>query len=124
MRVSQYLIVIPVLAQVAVTLTVWVTHWLAEAKGSNTPSLTAAKNQQFELPLLFYTACAFAYSFRLVDEWQLLLALGFVLALALGMLRGAYSAKPATLRASLALAALAVTAMWLKIAAHFATAGF
>ncbi len=124
MRVTQYLIVVPILAQVAVTLTVWCTHWLAEIRGLKTAALENANKKQFELPLLFYSAVAFAYSFRLVDEWQLLMALGFVLSFAIATSLEVFSGNHAVAAVILAIAALAVTGMWIRIAAHFATAGF
>lgn len=124
MRFTQYLIVIPVLAQVAVTLTVWCAHWLAELRGSKIGALASANKKQFELPLLFYSASAFAYSFRLVDEWQLLMALGFVLSFTLATSLEVFSGNHTVVAVILAIAALAVAGMWISIAAHFASAGF
>lgn len=98
MRVDQNLILVPVLAQVLLTLVImlrlgWARRrsmmvrrqriddvalatdadWSDEAR----QCANSYKNQ-FEMPVLFYAACAFALVTRSVDVPLLLLALGFV----------------------------------------------
>lgn len=98
MRIDQSLILVPVLAQVLLTLVIAVLLLraraqsmrerrqrmddvaLATASDWNAAARKVANNyaSQFELPVLFYAACAFALITRSVDVALMLLALAFV----------------------------------------------
>ncbi len=98
MVLSQSLILLAVFAQVVLTLAVLVVlgkrrstflrHTgkgiqelaLAEDKDWDEPCIRARKNfqSQFELPVLFYVVCLFAYALRQVDLLFLVLASVFV----------------------------------------------
>lgn len=98
MRLEQNVILVPVLAQVVLTLTVAVLMYqarvrsirergqrlrdiaLATAADWNDDARKAANSyaSQFEMPVLFYAASAFALATRTVDVALMLLALGFV----------------------------------------------
>lgn len=99
MRVSQNLIFVPVFALVLLTLFVLLALWRARTKWlmvTKTPAQDLALSSDkitselaqklannyknlFELPVLFYVACVFAYTARLVDGWMLGLAVLFVI---------------------------------------------
>lgn len=98
MRVSQSLILLPVAAQVALTLMVLIALIVARQRslvtrqkplqecalaGDDfwTPQARQCANNycnQFELPVLFYAVCAFAFITRMIDIWFLGLAVLFV----------------------------------------------
>lgn len=97
MRVSQTLILIPVLMQVGLTLCLFPFLFLRRARSmkerGQRPNDIALANDgdwsedarklannyksQFELPVLFYVIALFAYALRLVDVWMLGLAVVF-----------------------------------------------
>lgn len=124
MRVSQYLIIIPVLAQVIVTLAVCAAHHVNSFQGRSNDHLKKTYSEQFELPVLFYAASAFAYAFRIIDEWQLAFALLFVVAHMVHTILGSAGMSTTTRHTASLLAVLAVASMWFKIAMHFAQSGF
>ncbi len=99
MRMAQNLILLPVLAQMLLTLVILAllpgarrrsmlerkqrmqdmanagkTDWNGQAQ-----QIAASFSNQFELPVLFYVICAFALVTRMVDVWMLGLASAFVL---------------------------------------------
>lgn len=96
---AQNLIVLPVAAQVLLTVTVLIVMARARSRSQkergqdmqdlalatsadwNPPALKAANNYKnlFEMPVLFFTASAFALITRTVDAWMLGLAWLFVL---------------------------------------------
>ncbi len=98
MRLDQTLILLPVLAQVLLTVAVLIL--MGRARGRDLArsrrsfqdvalatdadwgeaARKAANNykNQFELPVLFYAVCLFALVTRSVDPWMMLLALLFV----------------------------------------------
>ncbi len=98
MRLEQNLILLPVLAQVALTLAVMVMMGRAKARSMrerrqrmddialataadwNDDARKLVNNyaNQFEMPVLFYAASAFALLTRSVDPLLMILALGFV----------------------------------------------
>lgn len=99
MRMSQNLILLPVFGQVLLTVAVLVIMALARQRSMaerrqglddvalagagdwNEQATKAANNyrNQFEIPVLFYAACAFALATRMVDVWLFGLACLFVL---------------------------------------------
>lgn len=99
MRVAQTLILLPVLAQVLLTFMVLIAMGIARrkslaSKGLGIEDVALATDadwdiqarkcsnnykNQFELPVLFYVVCVFAFAARMVDTWMLALAVAFVL---------------------------------------------
>ena len=124
MRVSQFLIILPVLAQVLLTLALFVSYWRERLSGVEGGRFAEVYRAQFELPVLFYAAVLFAYAMRLVDAGILFLAVLFVLSQIVEAV-SALAIENSSLRSASAwVAALAVFGVWAKIAAHFAFAGF
>ncbi len=98
MRVAQTLILLPVFAQVLLTFMVLIAMGIARrkslaARGLGIEDVALASDadwdaqarkcsnnykNQFELPVLFYAVCAFAYATRMIDTWMLGLAVAFV----------------------------------------------
>lgn len=128
MRVSQFLIVVPVLVQVMLTMVLFVPHWRKRPGGglgaSSGGRFTDLYRAQFELPVLFYAAALFAYAMRLVDQWTLFLAVLFMLAQIVDAVSALALGNRVARSVAVCVAALAALGMWIKIAAHFAVAGF
>jgi MAPEG family protein len=128
MRVSQFLIVVPALVQVMLTLVLFVPSWRERlGRGPAGPSggrYTDVYRAQFELPVLFYAAALFAYAMRLVDPWLLFLAVLFVLAQIVEAVSALAFGNRSARSVAVCVAALAALGMWVNIAAHFAVAGF
>lgn len=122
MRVSQFLIVVPVLAVVGIGFAVIAVDTWRRLRGES--GLGRAYQAQFELPVLFYAGCLFAHGFRLVDEYVLGAAVMFVIAhFAQSLLQVHGSNAQGGLWARTAgLVSLGV--VWSVVAAHFLVAGF
>ncbi|MDX2288071.1 MAG: MAPEG family protein [Hyphomicrobiaceae bacterium] len=144
MRTSQLLILVPMLMQVALTLTVLVMLGIArdrdlkqrglrpddialaapEAWGEDARKLAASYKNQFELPLLFFAACLFAHTARLVDFWLLLLAMIFAVS---RMAHAAIHVGPNRVMPrfyAFLVGLVAVALMWALLAARVAGSGF
>jgi len=98
MRMAQNLILLPVLVQVMLTFAVMILLVRARARSMRERGqgiedmalageadwstaarrVSASFRNQFELPVLFYVACAFALAMRAVDVWFFALAWLFV----------------------------------------------
>ena len=124
MRVSQCLIIVPVLVQVLLTLVLFAPNWRERLSGKGEGRFADVYRAQFELPVLFYAAALFAYAMRLVDAGILFLALLFVLSQIVEVVSALAIENSSARSAAAWVAALAVLGMWAKIAAHFAFAGF
>lgn len=124
MRVSQFLMIVPVLVQVMLTVALFVPLWRERLTGTQGGRFAAVYRAQFELPVLFYVASLFAYAMRLVDAGVLFLALLFVLSQIVEAVSALAIGKGSVCNGAAFVAALAVIGMWAKIAAHFAFAGF
>lgn len=143
MRVSQFLIVVPMLAQIALILGVGAGALLGRVfsregdcrlnggDGGSSPigRWKLAFNERLGLPLLFLLSGLLAYSLRLIDERVLFVASVFVFADgAAAVLR--ILARGPSCRAERRVAAaqfvglLAIAALSAIIAAHFVRSGF
>jgi len=124
MRVSQFLIILPVALQVIVTFILFGFHWRTRLAGEGSNRFTEVYRAQFELPVLFYGAALFGYAMRIIDPWHLFFAVLFVLA-QVTEAGGVLVLNSGGVRtAAVLVAAFAVLGMWLMIAAHFSVAGF
>jgi hypothetical protein len=123
-RVSQFLIFVPVLMQVSVSLLVTARYWQHWLSGGFDEVIADCYRAQFEMPVLFYGAALSAFALRIVDERFLFFAALFAFAEGVGAVALlAFSNK--SLRASSSLAAaLAAAALWGIIALHFVFSGF
>lgn len=124
MRVSQFLIIVPALVQVLLTLVLFVPYWRERLSAKDGGRFADVYRAQFELPVLFYAAVLFAYAMRLVDAGILFLALLFVLSQIVEVVSVLAIENSSVRTAAAWVAALAVLGLWAKIAAHFAIAGF
>jgi hypothetical protein len=143
-RVSQLLIFIPLFAQVTLTLAILVALGTARARdlterklhpdkialagpeawSEGPQKLAASYRNQFELPLLFYVACLFAFQARFIDMSFLVLASLFVVS---RVVHAAIHIGPNRVRprfyAFLA-GLLMLAAMWGLLAYQIVTRGF
>lgn len=124
MRVSQLLIIVPVLAQVALSLAVCALYWWRQWSNSDSEPLRTAYRAQFELPVLFYAGSLFAYAVRIVDVGILFFAMLFALAQTASVITGLKWANPKVQFTADALSVLAVAALWFMIARYFFFSGF
>lgn len=144
MRISQNVILIPVLVQVALTLVVMVLMGAARSRSmrerhKRMQDIALASNDdwtdeavqcannfknQFELPVLFYVCCLFALVTRMVDAWLFALACLFVLTrIAHTLIHVTSNVVSRRFAAYLAGAAL-LLAMWLMLGWRVAVAGW
>lgn len=124
MRVSQYLMIVPVLLQAALALAVAGLYWWRSWKASAGVELTESYRAQFELPVLFYAGGFFAYAMRIVDERVLFFATLFALAQVTGVVFGLFFRNENGQIATALVSVFAAAAMWVMIAAHFFNSGF
>ncbi len=139
MRVSQFLIVIPVLAEILLILAVATAALIARAFAAPTTEVKAAPGhgsrdwdtayrERLGLPLVFLATALLVYGLRLVDERVLFLAsLFFVADLAAAGLRlFAFDARGADRRVAVAqiVGLSAIAALAVIVGLHFVHAGF
>ncbi len=124
MRVSQFLMIVPVLLQAVLTLAVSAFYWHRQMTGAVGDRLASTYRAQFDLPVLFYAGSLFAYAMRIVDVRILIFATLFALAQSIGVASGLRldSGKGQAV-ANLA-SVLAVAGLWAMIALHFFHSGF
>jgi len=144
MRIAQNLILLPVFVQVLLTMALLPLLAFARARSMRdrgqspqdmalagktdwnveSQKIAASFANQFELPVLFYVAAAFALITRMVDTWMLALASLFVI---LRIVHAAIHVGPnvvAWRSTVFALGAATVVTMWLLLVVRIAQAGF
>ncbi|MBU2581907.1 MAG: hypothetical protein KJ622_09335 [Alphaproteobacteria bacterium] len=124
MRVSQFLVIVPVLAQALLGIAVAGLHFYREWRSAAGDRLSALYRAQFELPVLFYAGSLFAYAMRIVDERVLFFAMLFVLAQLAGCLAGLLFESDNAAAAASLLSVLAAAGLWAMIGLHFFNSGF
>ncbi|MBU1212885.1 MAG: hypothetical protein KJ587_16670 [Alphaproteobacteria bacterium] len=124
MRVSQFLIIVPVLVQVALALLVAGLCWWRSSRSSGSGRLDAAYRAQFELPVLFYAGSLFAFAMRIVDERILFFATLFALAQVTGAVFGLLLRNENGQAVAGLVSVFAAAALWVMIAAHVVNSGF
>ncbi len=144
MRIAQNLILLPVVAQVVLTLIILGILPIARARSMRERSqklqdvaiagdrdwndfarkVSASYKSQFELPVLFYVACGFALTARMIDTAFLALAVAFVLA---RIVHAAIHIGPNVVLwrfRAFAVGLLVLIAMWGLLVWRIAAAGF
>ena len=140
----QNLILIPVLAQILLTLVILAMLPVARRRSmierrqrmqdmalaaktdfnAQAQKIAACFSNQFELPVLFYVATAFALITRSVDAWMLGLATVFVLSRIAHAIVHIGPNIVAWRFAAYAVGLLALIGMWARLALAIYTAGF
>lgn len=124
MRVSQFLIVVPLLMQAVLSLMVVAIYWRRRLLGAPHERLAACYRSQFELPVLFYAGALSAFAMRIVDEWVLFFGMLFVLSEAVVIVAMlALESRKVQVSASL-VAVTAAAMLWATIALQFIHSGF
>lgn len=133
MRVSQFLIFLPLAIEAALAALVAVAVWLSALQGvdrsRSQDSLGRALSERFELPVLFYSGALTAYAMRLVDLEVMVFATLFVIADIVATVartgpgvRQTWGGRLLAIAQLVALAA--VVGIWGRLAMHFVEAGF
>ncbi|KUO58379.1 MAG: hypothetical protein APF80_05660 [Alphaproteobacteria bacterium BRH_c36] len=124
MRVSQFLIIVQVMVQVALGLVVAGLFWWRRSSASGDGRLDEAYRGQFELPVLFYAGSLFAFAMRIVDERILFFATLFALAQVTGAVFGLLLRNEKGQAVAGLVSVFAAAVLWVMIAAHFVNSGF
>lgn len=124
MRVSQLLLIVPVLIQAVLSIAVCLLYWLEQWKRQPFDGLAGVYRAQFELPLLFYAASLFAYALRIVDVRLLFFATLFAVSQATATVVALRSQEAATSTAAQFASVLAVGGLWAMIGWQLFNSGF
>lgn len=123
MRVSQFVMIVPMLLQAVLGLAVAASYFHREWSGGAGKRLAGAYRAQFELPVLFYAGSLVAYAMRIVDERIIFFAMLFALAQVAGTAASLSGRDTPTAAASL-VSVFSAAGLWTMIGLYFFKSGF